>query len=119
MPLDVGAVHLGHDEGDRGLHPEGGAVVDEDAAGDRHDRPPPLRDPRVRRAEDEVGTLQRLLARLAHLVLLAAEAELSTGGAGAREQPQLTDGEVALLGDTEEGGADGARRADDSHGGTR
>ena len=113
MPLDVLAVHLGHDERDVRLHAERGAVVDEDAAGVGDARSPHPGGRGSGRAEDEVGAVEGLLGGLPDGDGLVAVAQLAAGGAGGGEEAEVADGEVALGGDVEEDGADGPRGADD------
>src|SRR5699024_4078234 len=107
-------VHLGDDERHLGVHPPGGGVVDHGDAG--LGEPGGLRaGGRPARGEQrDVQTRDVGRGRILDDDLLALERQGPPGRAGGGEEPHLFGGEVALLEQGAQHGADLPGRSDDS-----
>ena len=113
---EVVGVDLGHHERHAGVLAEHARLVDDGGAGGDGLRHELLAHGAAGGEEDEVDAVERAGAELLHLDVGAVERQLAAGGARAGEEPELPDGEAALLEDRAHGAADDAGRAGDGDG---
>ena len=95
--FDIGGVHLGDDEGDGGVHAEGGGVVDDDGSGFDGVGGEFFGDATAGAEEGDVDAFEGVRGQFFDGQLLAFERHFLAGAAGGGEEGELADGEVAFL----------------------
>ena len=110
-------VDLGHDQGDRGVHPEVARLVDGDPAGGRDQGRVLLGGGRAGGEEDDVAAVEARCLHGCHRQLLTPEGDRAAHAAWRGEGAQLPHREPAVLEDAQDRGARGSGGTDQGDGG--